>query len=202
MASEVWEVRIDAEGPQHESIVNTFHYEWDNAADLAASGQAVAEAWELVFSGDWFNMFTTSYKYVKTHAQCILGVNVGVQGDSFAFAGNLGSNGANGELYTALIIKKLTAFAGRRFRGRLFISPVPDSLFDVNGALVGDTTLFDNVGVLLSSPISITSGPEVGSDMLPMCSGNAVIPSKMTIINYAIGNTIAMRRSRRIRPFS
>jgi hypothetical protein len=199
IVNEFWEVWSMAHGPKGEMINNSFTYVADNEGALAISAQSVAESWEDVVWGALHNCLTSAWTYVRTEATCILGHNIGSWGESYANAGEPGTNGTLGNLCNAVILKKLSPFAGRKNRGRLFLSPVPASYFNTDGQFIGDPSLFNLLGEAMVLPITAIAIPEGTLTLSPLVSINATDPAHQMMTNYATSLSMGMRRSRRLR---
>lgn len=200
MAQEFWTVTALALGSGGEQIANTFHYNWNNTGPTAIGGQSVCIAFETDVLPALLACVGSSYKYAKTRAKCISGANINIIGESDAVVDTVGSNsGTAGVVVNCVVIKRLSAFAGRNKRGRIFVSPVPAANFDVNGKLIGTLTPFRDMGVALQDSLTTFTGPEADVVMLPCVSPHLVDGIPLLVTSYALSPICGIRRSRRLR---
>jgi hypothetical protein len=130
--TEVWKVAAIGIGPKGEGIVNTFHYGCV-AAPGAITGNTFAAAFLIAWEGVCPGFFTTDYTAYGYDALCLAGPNVHKSAFLPASAGILGTlGGPSAPLDLCAIVRRSGLLGGKKSRGRMFMSPLPASWFNVD----------------------------------------------------------------------
>lgn len=157
----------------------------DFASDLAdAFGGALGYG-----ANHWYNQFT------------FVGVDVTIGNDGPEIVGHntratTGTGGSNATLPNncAAIFKKSTGFAGRKFRGRLYMPPISLAEADVNNVGIIDAGVVTAVQGYWDSFETQLTGLSVSVSTVLLHTSGAVDPTPIT--NIQLENQIATQRRR------
>jgi hypothetical protein len=192
----VVKISMVGHGPDGEAIVNTFHYDnapggtTTNLAELLTQFIAAVVATHRA-------CVTSDFTYDKCVALVVAGDGIGSFSVDTTVAGNHGSlTPPSAPLQNCVMVRKITGLAKRWARGRIFVSPVLRTAFDVNGAVSGAPTgIADLITAML---LTLNDGT---SNFVPVIWTAALHGSnQITSCNY--GPVAGVRRSRRVRPLS
>lgn len=188
----IYEISITGFGPSNEAIVNTFHFQAaaeltidDATGSLTAFCTAAKDPFQNTLTSDW-----TGYQAKIT---CVLPANtLSVVQDISDWVG--GKTPPSLPLQVAAVIQRMANEGGRKGRGRLFMSPVQASDFDVNGKFVGTMSDYDDIVGLAQENLTPVESPALTAVLFNKAAGvgRPILASKLAVL-------AGSRRSRRLR---
>lgn len=202
MANELWRAEIIGTAAQGEQIINTFHYGNDISSPVAIGGNGMAQDVTAKLLDLLEACVGTTYLYRKTVVKCLAGYNVGVIGEDSARAGESGSRGSSDSNLQCVVLKRISAFAGRNKRGRIFLSPSIPADINADGSFVGNPAAFLALGDAMASALVLSTGPEIGTVFLPLVTSVNDGGTFSLIVGTPISPLCGVRRSRRVRLFN
>jgi hypothetical protein len=189
-------------GPGNELFVNTFHYLQALGAGTPAVTQmdALAAAIEAALVPTALTCISSSV----TYDECVCTILTGTGAAQIGFSSDLGgqpgtSSGTPGPVERAVIFRKITGLAGRKFRGRIFL-PVPCvEAFDNDGVLSPgnpDATPYFNHIAAMVATIDI-SAIITGGSLAPVVFHRSTNTGNVVISGF-VSQLVGIQRRRRL----
>jgi len=156
----------------------------DDAADAFLSGYTVAAI---------YNAWT----FVKTHVIQLAGGDL-FAADSIHNSAGTGGSGATNTANLAMIVKKQTALAGRKFRGRMYFPPFSLVDADVNNAGVIDSGVVATLQGQVDDFRTAWEGKATVAhlNLLHAASDDDPTPDGTTVTNWAVEALCGTQRRR------
>jgi len=188
----VAEIVIIGLGPSNEAIVNTFHYATDTELNNDQA-DGVLTAFEALIETDFLACLSPDWKGYLTRIKNITGLTpTAVEHDISDWQGS--RTGTSLPMQVCAVVQRHTGAGGRKSRGRVFLSPVIEGDFDVNGLFVGDNTAFNVFAEDMTSLIEGVESPTATPVLFHKAdnTSDTVVGGKLSVI-------AGTRRSRRVR---
>lgn len=185
-------IAIVGQGQASQEVVNTFHYDDGGSIVSISDLQAWLNTFETAIIPHYVGMLSSTYHYSECDAVMVAGTSTGISATAFALTGAAGLvAGTPSPIMNCAILKRLTGIAKRYGRGRLFVSPVPETLIDQNGKM--NLPMTGAAAFITAAIAVITNGSQSANPCLwdPISHGTTFITA-MAVAAYS-----GQRRSRR-----
>lgn len=181
--------------PGNVKIANTFHY-----AMLVGSGvpdmPSMVANFEAVIGTLIMAALCNGYKCDSIEGVVISGPSTGLQAFGTAIPGNNATGGGTQEDNAyCLVMQRKTGFAGRKGMGRIFFSPVPDTVFDTSGKVLVLPAAFTAISAAYTTNLL----DALGQGYQPVLF-EKVGPGQTPVIQTAYSNRAGIRKHRRYKP--
>ena len=194
MANEIWRINSIGHALGGIRILNTWRYWVEVTGPGLIDVQDILAGFDVGVAPALLNCLTNEFTYDETFAVCEEGPDAETFGARHALAGSLGQQTGTSAFYSeCMMLKTSSVFAQRWGRGRKFLSPVPASLFNDDGSVSGDTSIF---GDILTAVLDGLVATEL--ELFPI-AGISPLGTAALLFDAALSGLAGIRRSRRER---
>ena len=187
-----WKCALVGVGPKGEAIVNTFHYGLDTL-EGPVDPYVFATAFQTMVSMQFPPLVTSDWLDYSYSATSVKGTNLGLS----ATLGSLITNGLlappSSAVVDCAIMRRQATYPGRKGRGRMFISPLPEASFDVDGKFTPPIGWEAAAEALAMAPLT------VGVNTYVACLFNKTTVTAEQITHAQSSPLMGVMRRRRLR---
>lgn len=153
---------------------------------------------EAAIGGALLNIESSYITWVRAELFMLDGPNAGLFAVSNALLGSSGlTGGTDGPIERALVMSKVTAFTGRKNRGRIFVPAPCKEAFTLDGAYVAgnpDAVAIAALATIMITDVTVLSGIALTSAIL---HGAGITPNANVYSTVNIGARVGSQRRRR-----
>jgi hypothetical protein len=192
MAFDIAEFSIVGSGPLGEEIVNTFRYQSTDPVTSPPNLPLLLTGFLGFVQIPYLACLTHDYTYVKSRVKIIYGPDLGMFSEDATSAGAHGtSGGLSAPLQVAICVKRLSTNFHRYGRGRLFMSPINSTYFNMDGVIT-TTPVW-----LAALRVAMLDGPSDGVNTWEPVLWGGPAHGALEIVDVQVSTVLASRRSRR-----